>query len=252
MPIINERASAIVALRPLEADPGFYHSAGVLRRHFSDEIIAAIKQEEAEAREFNKSIKEAALAMLSVDAAQYWADTQKLIARGKAAQAAGNQAWVDRVNRDSERLDETFDERVPDADKPKFKTLDLQRHAETWDPLWEYIEFPAPLLHDQFRGRCGILNVRNHAQVNVLRGVARDDVVLTPEEQDAARASALRLRRLAHDAHDVHVNERQNKDANANKRMYLRGLTKKQKKDRNKRLEAQEAVLRSSYQGDAA
>lgn len=240
---VNERIAAIVAMRPLEADADFHHPAATLRRNFSTETIRAIREAEKEARQFNKDMKEAMLALLSVDAQQYWADTQKLIMRGKMAQADGNQAWVDRVNRDSEGLEETFDERVPDADKPKFKMLDPQRHAETWDPLWAYIEYPAPLLREEFRGRTVIPNVSNHAQLQVLRDIAREDVIQTAEEQEAARQSAIRLRRLAFALHDDRRTERDLKIAKENEKAYLRTLDEKEKKKRLKKIAQQNEAM---------
>lgn len=50
----------------------------------------------------------------------------------------------------------------------KFKELDPQRHAETWDERWSHIEFPAPLLSADAEFSYRIASPKNHAQRSVL------------------------------------------------------------------------------------
>ncbi|MGT2513835.1 hypothetical protein ACVOMT_05890 [Sphingomonas panni] len=88
-----------------------------------------------------------------------------------------------------------------------------------------------------------IPNVPNHAQLQVLRGVAREDVIQTAQEQEAARQSAMRLRRLAFDYHDDRLNERDLKIAKENEKAYLKTLSKDKKKERRDRIAQQNKAM---------
>ena len=237
----EDRAAARVCLRALSADGEFAFSAVTLRRSFSASVLNRIRDEEKDARAANKAAKEGATLMLSGDAGQYVEDTTALIARGKAAQASGDEAWVKRISQQSERLEETFDERVPDGEKKYFKHLDPQRHAETWDDRWSYLEFAVPLLCDDARGGYQIPNVKNYAQKMVL-------ATLTIEEQSAeqlelAGKNSLALRHQAWMDDGYTRAEIIKKEAEAAKRLHVRSLSPADKKARAKRLKAEREAV---------
>lgn len=190
-----QRAAARQALVPLCNNATFSHKTALLRRTFGENIVLEIKKEEREAKEYNKAAKEQGGAILTPEAATYWDEVQKLIKRGMAAQEKGDQAAVDEVNKASESLAASFDSRVPDHDKPKFKKLDQQRHAETWDERWSYVEHVPPLLCDEFSSAFRIENVSNHAQQIVLLALAQppsDDAIIINMVE-----TGLALRKLA-------------------------------------------------------
>lgn len=197
----HERGAALVALRALEADPKFTHDAKTLGRNFSEATRKAIKAMIEENRAFNKSVKEAGKTQLTPEAATYWAEVQEAIKRGRAAQAAGDRAAEKQVSLLSEALAASFDARVPKTDQPKFQMLDLERHAETWDERWEYIEFPAPLLRQEFAQSYTIPNVVNSAQREIFNLIAQPPV--DEERVESNRAMMLAMRRYIRDEADA-------------------------------------------------
>lgn len=178
------RAAARHALIPLNNDHEFYHKADVLKRTFPQSVLDAIKSEKAEADQYNKDADEAGGAILTPEAGSYWEEVQLLIKRGKAAQVRGDKKAEKEISMASERLLEAFDERVPDHDKPKFLQLDAQRHKETWDDRWSYIEFPAPLLNENLTSAHRISSTNNYAQRSVLAALGQPPI----SEMDAAKA----------------------------------------------------------------
>jgi len=187
-----QRAAARQALVPLNNDHEFYHKADVLKRTFPQSVLDDIKAEIEVAKEFNKNADEIGGAILTPEAGAYWEEVQLLVKRGKAAQARGDKGAESEINKASERLQEAFDERVPDHDKPKFKQLDPQNHKETWDDDWAYIEFPAPLLRDEFASSHRIASPRNYGQRSVLTVLGQPPV--SQADEDKAREQGKKLR----------------------------------------------------------
>jgi len=190
-----QRAAARLALIPLCEDATFAHPTQMLRRTFGDEVVKDIKRETAQAKEYNELAEGKGGAILTPEAATYWDEVQKLIRRGMAAQARGDQAAEEAISREAENLASSFESRVPDQDKPKFKHHDILNSAATWDERWSYVEHDPPLLGEAFSSSFRIEKVANHAQQTVLFALAQppaDDELI-----EKMRASGLLLRKLA-------------------------------------------------------
>lgn len=235
---------------PLCDNAEFYHKSSTLKRHFEDKIIEEIGAAEKEAIAYNKAAKKnPSSGMLTPEAASYWRDVQALLKRGEVAQATGNANAEKAISLASEKLKEEFDARVPDHDKPKFKELDAQRHEETWDERWSYIEFPAPLLRSDFASAYTIACPKNHAQRTVLMALAQ------PPHDDALVASArasglLLLKKLAEmrgDAQIERMKKEQKRDP-ALKEMIRRG---KLTEDERAKEDAKAARKRAKAQSTA-
>lgn len=184
------RAAARHALIPLQNDHEFFHKADVLKRTFPQSVLDAIRAEKKMADQYNKDADEAGGAILTPEAGAYWEDVQLLIKRGKAAQARGDKKAEKEISLASERLLETFDERVTDHDKPKFVQLDAQRHDETWDDRWSYIEFPAPLLDENLTSAHRIPSTANYAQRSILGTLGQppvDEAILTKVREQGVK-----------------------------------------------------------------
>ena len=190
-----QRAAARLALIPLCEDATFAHPTQMLRRTFGDEVVKDIKRETAQAKEYNELAEGKGGAILTPEAATYWDEVQKLIRRGMAAQARGDQAAEEAISREAENLASSFESRVPDQDKPKFKHHDILNSAATWDERWSYVEHDPPLLGEAFSSSFRTEKVANHAQQTVLFALAQppaDDELI-----EKMRASGLLLRKLA-------------------------------------------------------
>ncbi|MBM6577095.1 hypothetical protein KCP91_12000 [Microvirga sp. SRT01] len=193
----TQRALARLAISALEADPEFAHSLALLKTYFGAAVVDDIKTEDSNARNFNKTAS-ANGAGLSPDAADYWAEVKRVIARGKRGQAKGCRKIEKRVSIAAENCAESFDARVPDSEKGKFIRLDvrtIESFEKTWDDLWSYVEHDPPLLRRELREASLIDHTMNHAQLQVLGSLLHEE--RSDEEQARTAEASRKLREIA-------------------------------------------------------
>lgn len=186
------------ALATLENDDAFAHPMSTIARVLGEAGASEVRQREAEYQQFNKDLA-GDTALLSPDAAAYWADWQKMYRSGQRFHAAGSGTtypkWEKAVSRMCEALDESFDARVPDNEKEKFLIYDAQRmDAGNWDDRWHAcVDFFPPVLRRELLGDGRVSNPKGRAQREVLNGLLNPvsaPPVATPS------ASSARLRKL--------------------------------------------------------
>ncbi len=136
------------ALRTLEQRPDYSHSMALIRRVAGAVAVTAVRQLHKELVDANKAKTHSI--RLSADAHAYDLEVRQLIVQGKRAQSSGNRDVELRVSRMSERLEESFEERVPNEDRAKF--LKSEGDGQTWDDRWNYMEFRPPLLRPEYMG----------------------------------------------------------------------------------------------------
>lgn len=169
-------ASAQIALKALEQDPEFAHPVATIIRIAGEEVAEAIRAREAEYREYNGDVS-GDTAMLSAEAAGYWADWQKMYREGKRFHAKGSgmiyPKWEKKISLMCEALDESFEARVPDNEKAKFQVYDPQRmDAGNWDDRWDAcVDLFPPVLRREFLGDARVSNPKGKAQHEILSGM---------------------------------------------------------------------------------
>lgn len=186
-----QRAQVARALATLERFPEYAHGNALLRRIAGRKASAEIERAKRELITAKSYAKQTAL--LSADALAYWREVREAIRLGQLAQSTGDRRLEKRVSLQSERLEERFDERVPDVDKPKFLRSDGDE--QTWDERWAYVEFRPPLLRREFSIAQIDRNPANTAQRLVLAELLEEGK--EPQNADPLRARGLALIRLA-------------------------------------------------------
>jgi hypothetical protein len=144
-----QRAAIENALRTLEKNTSYQHPTAVILRIAGAEALHSIRQLRRELAAENKQYE--GPAALSAEAQAYDREVRQLVLLGKRAQHSVNHALEMRVSQMSERLEESFEERVPEEDRPKF--LKSEGDDRTWDDRWSYMEFRPPVLKSEFAGR---------------------------------------------------------------------------------------------------
>lgn len=182
-----QRAQIARALATLERRPEYAHDKALIRRIAGREVMTEIVRKERELTAARTHGKE--VAALSVDAQAYWDDVLDAIRLGQLAQSSGDRRLEKRVSLQSERLEERFDERVPDCDKPKF--LRSEGDEKTWDERWSFIEFRPPLLRREYLGSGIVEHPANAAQRLVLADLIDQELAKPDVAQAYARAMSL-------------------------------------------------------------
>jgi len=198
------RAAIERALKTLEAKPKYVHPMALITRVAGDDAAKEVTELAKEYREANKDAKENGGALLSDEAADYWQEAQGVLRYAKIALAGNDPNFRKEKSlaRKCERLEESFDARVPDSDKRKFVQYDPQS-LEAQDDRWNWtVDGVFPLLSPQFNESVPVENPVGEAQRVVLMGLLDERL---PEEQvtNASRLSSMLMR--FSEAHEAQV-----------------------------------------------
>ena len=177
-----QRASARVMLCALTDHPEVTFNLADVRRQLGGDVADKVKERADEYRQFNRDMK-AGGGDLSPDAAGFWTDTKKMLAFGNRVHADGwRGAAATKLTRMCERLEESFEARVPDVEKGKFIVYDPKRmDGGNWDERWHACrDWKPPLLREELIEGKPLANPRRQALIEVLTGIVEPPAITDP------------------------------------------------------------------------
>jgi len=173
-----ERAVIARALDALVKDPAHKHSADLIRRIAGDDAAAQVALLKADFVAANKSAKQDGGSLLSASAADYWREAQATLSYGGMVLANPSPGRETVLSRKCENLQASFDGRVPDSEKGKFRPY-KDGDPDNWDDRWHNTRDGFfPLLEVGFKGSAPVPNPLGEAQLRVLASL------IEPEDQD--------------------------------------------------------------------
>lgn len=173
-----ERAVIARALDALVKDPAHKHKADLIRRIAGDDAAAQIALLKADFVAANKAAKQGGGSLLSASAADYWREAQATLSYGGMVLANPSPGREKVLSRKCENLLASFDGRVPDSEKGKFRPY-IDGDPDNWDDRWHNTRDGFfPLLEVGFKGSVPVPNPLGEAQLRVLASLTE------PEGQD--------------------------------------------------------------------
>lgn len=171
-----QRALLQRAVQTLLDQPEYAHPLKALAELSSRDVTDEIKRRRGMYVSANREVEELGPALLSPEAALYWKEAQRVLAHGNLVLARGSRKMEKSHSRACEALEERFDERVPNSDKPKFVRYDLNR-PDLWDDRWHAcVDWYFPLLRQDLQTAKVIANPMGQAQLDVLRELLAEPV----------------------------------------------------------------------------
>ena len=193
-----QRALLQRAIQTLLDQPEYAHSLKVLAETSSRDVTDEIKRRHSMYVSANREVEKLGPNILSPGAALYWKEAQRVLAYGNLVISRGSRKMEKSHSKKCEALEERFDERVPDSDKPKFVRYDLDR-PDLWDDRWHAcVDWYFPLLRHDLRSAKVVANPMGKAQLDVLHEIlAERDVGVDQAEQQRLMERIAALRRIA-------------------------------------------------------
>lgn len=163
----EQRETISVALDRLYADPAFELPIAAIRQILDRTWEKRVLAQRAEYVAANKMAANPA-AMLSGSARDWWEEARQALAYGRLALSRGSRASEKALSRKCEKLDESFEARVPVQERGMFKFHDLT-DGPGWDDRWHCcMDFNFPLLREEFCSGPMFTNPMREAQISVL------------------------------------------------------------------------------------